>query len=107
METAIFDCLNVKLLTVSTALFWGKNLKELSKKKDGTTEKATWRGWPFFRRFSSTGRSRGGKLMITYERYNPFGSLAERTIGYLDKKTRRGLVGLEASFEKRLAGTPG
>ena len=89
------------------SIILGQEFKGIVKKKDGTTEKATWRGWPFFRRFSSTGRSRGGKLMITYERYNPFGSLAERTIGYLDKKTRRGLVGLEASFEKRLAGTPG
>jgi cell division protein FtsI (penicillin-binding protein 3) len=89
------------------SIILGQEFKGTVKKKDGTTVKATWKGWPFFRRFSSTGRSRGGKLMITYERYNPFGSLAERTIGYLDKKTRRGLVGLEASFEKRLAGTPG
>jgi len=71
------------------SIILGQEFKGIVKKKDGTTEKATWKGWPFFRRFSSTGRSRGGKLMITYERYNPFGSLAGRTIGYLDKKIGR------------------
>lgn len=76
-------------------------------KEDGKKKPVEWKGWPFFRRFSSTGRSRGGKLNISYERYNPFGSLAERTIGDLDKGTKRGLFGLEASFDKRLAGTPG
>jgi cell division protein FtsI (penicillin-binding protein 3) len=76
-------------------------------KKEKKKELAVWKGWPFFRRFSSTGRSRGGKLTVSYERYNPFGSLAERTIGDLNKKTMHGLFGLEASFDKRLAGTPG
>ena len=76
-------------------------------KEDSTKKAVQWKGWPFFRRFATTGRSRGGKLTISYERYNPFGSLAERTIGDLDKKTKHGLFGLEASFDKRLAGTPG
>ncbi|WP_028667986.1 penicillin-binding transpeptidase domain-containing protein [Runella zeae] len=75
--------------------------------KEGKREPVSWNGWPFFRRFASTGRSKGGKLTISYERYNPFGSLAERTIGYLDRGTRRGLVGIEASFDKKLAGAPG
>jgi len=76
-------------------------------KKTNKKELAHWKGWPFFRRFSITGRSRGGKLPIFYERYNPFGSLAERTIGDLDKATKRGAFGLEASFDKKLGGTPG
>ncbi|MBB3836064.1 cell division protein FtsI (penicillin-binding protein 3) [Runella defluvii] len=76
-------------------------------KKAKKKVKGTWKGWPFFRRFATTGRSRGGKLTVVYERYNPFGSLAERTIGDLDKKTRHGSFGIEASFDNRLAGTPG
>ena len=63
-------------------------------------------GWPFFRQFSN-GETRGGKLTVFYRRYHPFGGLAERTIGYLDKATDRGLVGIEASFEPKLAGTSG
>ena len=63
-------------------------------------------GWPFFRQYSNGG-TRGGKLTVFYRRYHPFGGLAERTIGYLDKATDRGLVGIEASFEPKLAGTPG
>jgi cell division protein FtsI (penicillin-binding protein 3) len=64
------------------------------------------RGWPFFRLFNN-GETRGGKLTVFYRRYLPFGNLARRTIGYLDQKTNQGLVGLEASFEKKLAGVPG
>ena len=39
-----------------------------------------------------------------YERYHPFDQMAERTIGNLDAKTGRGLIGLEASFQPALAG---
>ncbi|TAE36788.1 MAG: peptidoglycan glycosyltransferase [Runella slithyformis] len=67
--------------------------------------KAT-RGWPFFRQFNN-GETRGGKLPVFYRRYLPFGNLAARTIGYLDRATYRGLVGLEASFDRKLSGTPG
>ena len=42
-------------------------------KKAKKKVKGTWKGWPFFRRFATTGRSRGGKLTVVYERYNPFG----------------------------------
>lgn len=59
--------------------------------------------WPFFR--SSTRVSaRGGVLRPYYERYHPFENMAKRTIGDLDAKTGRGLIGLEASFQKQLAG---
>lgn len=59
--------------------------------------------WPFFRS-SAKVAARGGVLRPYYERYHPFGSLAERTIGNLDAKTGRGLIGLEASFQPALAG---
>lgn len=59
--------------------------------------------WPFFRS-SSKVAARGGVLRPYYERYHPFGQMAERTIGNLDKKSGRGLIGLEASFQPALAG---
>ena len=59
--------------------------------------------WPFFRSTPKVA-ARGGVLRPFYERYHPFGSLAERTIGNLDAKTGRGLIGLEASFQRDLAG---
>ncbi len=59
--------------------------------------------WPFFRS-SPKVAARGGVLRPYYERYHPFGSMAERTIGSLDAKTGRGLIGLEASFQPALAG---
>lgn len=59
--------------------------------------------WPFFR---SSGKvsARGGVLRAHYERYHPFGTMAERTIGNLDPETHRGQRGLEASFQTALAG---
>jgi cell division protein FtsI (penicillin-binding protein 3) len=59
--------------------------------------------WPFFRS-SAKVAARGGVLRPYYERYHPFGSMAERTIGNLDAKTGQGLIGLEASFQTKLAG---
>ncbi len=59
--------------------------------------------WPFFRS-SSKVAARGGVLRPYYERYHPFDQMAERTIGNLDAKTGRGLIGLEASFQPALAG---
>ena len=80
--------------------------KKIIINKKGQEQEVIWTGWPFFRPFSN-GETRGGKLTVFYHRYHPFGNLAERTVGYLDARTARGLVGLEASFEKKLAGTPG
>lgn len=76
-------------------------------KKTQKKELKEWRGWPFFRRYANSNNSKGGKLTIFYERYNPFGSLAERTIGDLNRATKQGAFGLEASFNKHLAGKPG
>ncbi|GAB3985774.1 penicillin-binding protein [Spirosoma daeguense] len=59
--------------------------------------------WPFFRT-SAKVAARGGVLRPYYERYHPFGQMAERTIGNLDAKTGRGLIGIEASFQPELAG---
>ncbi|QKZ11360.1 penicillin-binding protein [Spirosoma sp. KUDC1026] len=59
--------------------------------------------WPFFRS-SAKVAARGGVLRPYYERYHPFDQMAERTIGNLDAKTGRGLIGLEASFQSELAG---
>lgn len=59
--------------------------------------------WPFFRS-SAKVAARGGVLRPYYERYHPFDHMAERTIGNLDAKTGRGLIGLEASFQPALAG---
>ncbi|QJW88102.1 transpeptidase family protein [Spirosoma taeanense] len=59
--------------------------------------------WPFFRS-SQKVAARGGVLRPYYERYHPFANMAKRTIGDLDAKTGRGLIGLEASFQPALAG---
>ena len=59
--------------------------------------------WPFFRSTPKVA-ARGGHLRPYYERYHPFGQMAERTIGNLNAKTNRGLIGLEASFQPALAG---
>lgn len=59
--------------------------------------------WPFFRS-SAKVAARGGVLRPYYERYHPFDQMAERTIGNLNAKTGRGLIGLEASFQSALAG---
>lgn len=58
---------------------------------------------PFFRSTPKVA-ARGGVLRPYYERYHPFNRMAERTIGNLDAKTGRGLIGLEASFQPALAG---
>ncbi|UHG90882.1 penicillin-binding protein [Spirosoma oryzicola] len=59
--------------------------------------------WPFFRSTPKVA-ARGGVLRPYYDRYHPFGRMAERTIGNLDARTGRGLMGLEASFQPALAG---
>ncbi|GAB3890952.1 penicillin-binding protein [Spirosoma agri] len=66
-------------------------------------ERQMMRKWPFFRS-SAKVSARGGVLRPYYERYHPFDHMAERTIGNLDARTGRGLIGLEASFQSALAG---
>lgn len=60
--------------------------------------------WPFFKKERSGG---GGKFEVEYRRVEPFSPMADRTIGGLSAKTGKGHVGVEASFDKRLSGTPG
>ena len=59
--------------------------------------------WPFFQKKKRA----GGKFDPEYRRYRPFSPMADRTVGTLDRVTGRGRVGLEASFDKQLAGTNG
>ncbi len=61
--------------------------------------------WPFFRRFAS-GKTKGGKTIVFYKRYKPFGTMAERTIGSIGSDNK-GIVGIEARFNKSLAGKHG
>jgi cell division protein FtsI (penicillin-binding protein 3) len=60
--------------------------------------------WPFFRREKGGG---GGKFETVYRRSEPFSPMADRTIGGLNPKTGKGEVGIEASFETKLAGING
>lgn len=75
----------------------------LNRRRVTFQERQMMLNWPFFRS-SAKVAARGGVLRPYYERYHPFGSMAERTIGNLDAKTGRGLIGLEASFQPELAG---
>ncbi len=75
---------------------WPKTITHLSK--------ATIQTWPFFRREKGGG---GGDFEMEYQRYKPFSPMADRTIGFLNKKDGKGLKGLEESYEKALAGKKG
>ncbi|WP_266362643.1 penicillin-binding protein [Tellurirhabdus rosea] len=88
-------------------------------------ERLMMREWPFFRRDTIINKKEidrakreggkvpapvrliGGKFDVVYQRYKPFGNMALRTVGYLNAKDGNGLVGLEASFQKELAGRKG
>jgi cell division protein FtsI (penicillin-binding protein 3) len=59
--------------------------------------------WPILR----AGRYKGGVIFErTDRRFNPFAALGTRTIGYLNQQSK-GVVGLEASFNRQLAGKDG
>lgn len=75
----------------------------LNRRRVSFQERQEMLKWPFFRS-SPKVAARGGVLRPYYERYHPFDRMAERTIGNLDAKTGRGLIGLEASFQPALAG---
>ncbi|GAB3576748.1 penicillin-binding protein [Spirosoma luteolum] len=81
----------------------GRRYVLLNRRRVTFEERQMMLKWPFFR---STNRvaARGGVLRPYYERYHPFGTMAERTIGNLDPATGRGQRGLEASFQQALAG---
>ncbi|WP_234736646.1 penicillin-binding protein [Tellurirhabdus bombi] len=76
----------------------------LTRRKVTFQERLAILQWPFFNRQKGSG---GGKFDAIYQRYNPFGRMALRTVGYLNPESGRGLVGLEASFQKELAGKNG
>lgn len=59
--------------------------------------------WPFFQKKMA----KGGKFDPEYHRYRPFSPMADRTVGTLNPATGHGRVGLEASFDRQLAGTDG
>ncbi|GAA4408106.1 penicillin-binding protein [Nibrella viscosa] len=75
----------------------------LSRRLISYQERQEMRKWPFFRSTAKVA-ARGGVLRPIYKRYHPFEQMAKRTIGDLDPKTGRGLIGLEASYQTHLAG---
>ncbi len=81
----------------------GRQFLPLSTDRVTYNQRQDMRKWPFFRR-SARVLPKGGVFRPYYERYNPFGEMAKRTLGDLDAKTGKGLMGLEASFQKNLAG---
>lgn len=81
----------------------GRQFLPLYSRRVTYAERQYMRQWPFFRR-SAKISARGGVFRPYYERYHPFGEMAKRTLGDLDAKTGKGLMGLEASFQKNLAG---
>ncbi len=81
----------------------GRQFLPLNSKRVTYNERQAMRKWPFFRR-SAKVLPRGGMFRPYYERYHPFGEMAKRTLGELNAETGKGQMGLEASFQKNLAG---
>ena len=74
----------------------------LNRKPVGYQVKKEMEKWPLFRE----GRYKGGVLFEKFQkRYRPFQSLARRTVGYVNEEGYG--VGLERSFQEKLAGQPG
>ena len=77
------------------------NYIRLNDKKMDFQQLKAMRTWPIFRE----GKFKGGVVFEkSNERYNPFGKMGFRTIGY---KKEREKVGIENSFDSQLAGTDG
>jgi len=73
----------------------------LNEKKIDFQQRKAMETWPIFR----NGKFKGGAVFEkTNERYNPFGKMGFRTIGYKKEKEK---VGIENSFDSQLAGTNG
>lgn len=62
--------------------------------------------WPFFTN-KDVKASKGLILQAQNRRHRPLSPMADRTVGTLDSRTGHGKVGLEASFDKQLAGRDG
>ncbi|MFK7951305.1 MAG: penicillin-binding protein [Ekhidna sp.] len=81
----------------------GRRYLTLSRKEIGYQDKKLMERWPIFRE----GRLRGGVIFEKVEkRFLPFSHLGGRTIGNVNDQDR-GVVGLEYSFNKQLAGVNG
>lgn len=81
----------------------GKRYLILNKKEIGYQDKKQIASWPIFRE----GRMKGGIIFEKVEkRFLPFSHLGYRTIGNVNAENR-GVVGLEYSFNKVLAGRNG
>ena len=81
----------------------GRCYLTLNRKEIGYQDKKLMENWPLFRE----GRLKGGVLFEKVEkRFLPFSHLGIRTIGSVNANDR-GVVGLEYSFNKQLAGING
>ena len=77
------------------------NYIRLNERKMDFQQLKAMRTWPIFRE----GKFKGGVVFEkSNERYNPFGKMGFRTIGYKKDKEK---VGIENSFDAQLAGTDG
>jgi cell division protein FtsI (penicillin-binding protein 3) len=77
------------------------NYIRLNERKIDFQQLKAMRTWPIFRE----GKFKGGVVFEkSNERYNPFGKMGFRTIGYKKDKEK---VGIENSFDVQLAGTDG
>tara|TARA_Y100001980_G_C14556902_1_gene352954 strand:- start:34717 stop:36819 length:2103 start_codon:yes stop_codon:yes gene_type:complete len=75
----------------------------INREKIGYQEKKRMESWPIFRE----GRLKGGVIFEKVEeRFLPFSQLGYRTIGTVNAENR-GVVGLEYSFNRQLAGMDG
>ena len=81
----------------------GRRYLTLNRKEIGYQDKKNMEHWPLFRE----GRLKGGVIFEKVEkRFLPFSHLGIRTIGSVNANDR-GVVGLEYSFNKQLAGING
>lgn len=81
----------------------GKRYVVLNKRQINYQEKKEMSKWPIFRE----GRLTGGIIFEKVDkRFRPFSNLSYRTIGYTNEE-RKGVVGLEHSFNEQLSGKDG
>lgn len=85
----------------------GKRYLPINRRKINYSDKKMMESWPIFKH----GQMNGGVIFEKVEtRFDPFGSLARRTVGYTRKDslgTVKGIVGLEFSFNEELGGVDG
>jgi len=88
---------------INDARLTGRRYMVINRKEINYQSKKIMQEWPIFRE----GRLRGGVIFEKVDtRYHPFKYLGYRTIGSLNEDDR-GIVGLEYSFNKFLAGRNG